>query len=148
MTVSQQGINLVKEFEGCRLEAYQDGAGIWTLGWGHTAGVKAGDTCTQEQAESWLMQNLADAAASVQDLIDVPLTQGQFDALSSFTFNLGRGNLHGSTLRKLLNAGDAPAAALEFPKWCNVAGKPSAGLLRRRMAEQSLFLAPVAVTTT
>ncbi len=161
MTISQQGIDLVKEFEGCRLTAYQDGAGVFTIGYGHTAGVSAGDTCTQEQAESWLIENLADAAATVQDQIDVPLTQGQFDSLCSFVFNLGSGSLHGSTLRKLLNAGSygssvvaedgtvtVTGAAGEFPRWNKVAGKPSAGLTRRRMAEQSLFLSAPAQPAT
>ncbi len=147
MTVNQAGIDLVKHFEGCSLVAYPDGAGIQTIGWGHTQGVKEGDTCSQEQADAWLMENIESAAAGVSAVIDVPLNENQFAALVSFTFNLGIGSLRGSTLRKLINSGQTALAASEFLKWDKVAGKPSPGLQRRRQAEMDLFLSVPEVVT-
>ena len=140
MTVSQSGIDLIKEFEGCRLEAYQDGAGIWTIGYGHIQAVKPGDTCTQEEADDWLNYDLDWAVLAVSRYVEVPVGQNQFDALVSFTFNLGVRSLRESSLLRLLNSGKDSLTALEFPKWDKVAGEASPGLLKRRNAEMQMFL--------
>jgi lysozyme len=130
---------LVRQFEGCRLQAYLDSVGIPTIGVGHTRGVKMGDHCTVQQADLWLSQDLEDAAAAVASLVKVPLTQGQFDALVSLTYNCGAKAIGKSTLIKLINQGSMEAAAYEFPKWCKAGGKVLAGLLNRRKAEMELF---------
>src|SRR5262245_12639546 len=101
MKTSQAGMGLIEEFEGCILHAYPDpatGGAPWTIGYGHTAGVQPGDTCSREQALDWLRKDLAWAEAAVNRLVAVPLEQHQFDALVSFTFNLGQGALAQSTL--------------------------------------------------
>ena len=139
MNYSESGLDLTEESEGCRLVAYQDSVGVWTIGYGHTRGVVAGMTCTQAQAEAWLREDIASAIADINRLARVPLTQGEFDALVDFDFNLGGGALRGSTLLKLLNAGDHAAASLEFTKWDKAGGKVIAGLLRRRVSEQAEF---------
>ena len=140
MKTSDSGLALIREFEGCRLTAYLDGAGIPTIGYGHIQGVQMGDTCAQEQVDAWLTEDVAERAeAPVNRLVKVPLTQGQFDSLVSFTFNEGQGHLAESTLLKLINAGSFELAAQEFAKWNIVAGKPSAGLTRRREAEREMF---------
>ena len=140
MKTSQQGIALIEQFEGLRLAAYQDGAGIWSIGVGHTDRVKEGDTCTSAQADEWLQQDIEQAERAVNTLVKIPLNQNQFDALVSFTYNLGWASLEESTLLRLLNAGATQLAAAEFPKWDDVAGKVSEGLLKRRMAERALFM--------
>jgi lysozyme len=130
---------LTEAFEGCRLYAYQDSRGVWTLGYGHTSGVNPADTCSQAQAESWLLEDVAWAEAAVNHYVTVALTQGEFDALTDFTFNLGTGSLQHSTLLKLINAGDFAHAANEFEKWDRCGGVEVAGLLRRRLAEKKVF---------
>lgn len=139
MQVSQACIDLVKQFEGCRLDAYADVVGVWTIGFGHTGGVCEGRSCTQEQADAWLADDLQRASQGVLALVRVPLTQGQLDAMTSFAFNLGVGALAKSTLLKDVNMGIFDVAANEFPKWSNAGGKVVPGLLRRRLAEQALF---------
>ena len=140
MKTSQKGIALIEQFEGLRLAAYQDGAGIWSIGVGHTDRVKEGDTCTSAQADEWLQQDIEQAERAVNTLVKIPLNQNQFDALVSFTYNLGWASLEESTLLRLLNAGATQLAAAEVPKWDDVAGKVSEGLLERRMAERALFM--------
>jgi lysozyme len=140
MKTSQRGIELIQEFEGCVLTAYQDGGGVWTIGYGHTAGVQEGQVITQQDANEFLCDDLEETETAVDSLVDVPVSQNEFDALVSFTYNLGQGNLGSSTLLKLLNSGNPTLAADEFPKWNLVAGEPSDGLTRRREAERSLFL--------
>ncbi|HEX7650954.1 MAG TPA: lysozyme [Noviherbaspirillum sp.] len=125
--------------EGCRLTAYQDAGGIWTNGYGNTHGVVPGSTITQAQAETDLQANIQNSVNDVNRLVTVPLTQGEFDALVDFDFNLGRGNLANSTLLRLLNAGDYQDAANEFDKWDHCGGKVLAGLLRRRQDETAEF---------
>jgi lysozyme len=144
MQYSKDGLHLTEQFEGVRLTAYPDpatGGDPWTIGYGHTGPeVHSGMTITQEQAENYLMQDVAKAAADVNAKVTVEITQGEFDALVDFAFNCGCGNLNGSTLLKKLNAGDYEGAAHEFEKWDMAAGKHMAGLLRRRQAEELLFL--------
>lgn len=145
MQTSEKGIALIKQFEGCRLAAYQDSVGVWTIGYGWTnpvdgKSVKAGMTITQEVAERLLKTGLVSYENDVSKLVKVKLSQGQFDALVSFTYNLGARSLSTSTLLKKLNAGDYRGAADEFPRWNKAGGKVLAGLTRRREAERSLFL--------
>lgn len=140
MKTSDSGLGLIKEYEGCRLTAYQDSVGVWTIGVGHTNGVKEGDKITQAQADDFLKQDLAVAEADVGRLVTVDLTQGQFDALVSFTFNLGAGNLSSSTLLARLNAGNYSAAAEQFGRWVFAGNVLQQGLVKRRAAEKALFL--------
>jgi lysozyme len=140
MQYSQQGMNLTEGFEACRLIAYQDIRGIWTIGWGHTGPeVCEGLTWTQEQADAQLLADLQRFVDDINNEVNVPLTQGEFDALVDFTFNDGNGAFMGSTLLRLLNAGDYDGAAAQFPSWDHAAGVVVAGLLRRRQAEVALF---------
>lgn len=144
MQPSSRCVDLVKQFEGLRLAAYRDSGGVPTIGYGHTANVHMGDLIGEDQAEAFLAADLAWAATAVSSKVGIraQLTQEQFDALTSFEFNTG--GLLGSTLVKLLNAGDVHAAADEFLRWdkiiINHTPVDDRGLLRRRTAERILFL--------
>ncbi len=139
MNVSETGLDLIRQFEGLRLTAYDDSVAVHTIGYGHTLGVCAGDTCTQEQADKWLKEDAHHAENCVNHCVSVDLTQGEFDALVSFVFNLGCGALTGSTLLRKLNDGDYDGAAIEFRKWNHAGGQVLAGLTERRTAEVELF---------
>lgn len=140
MKTSQKGVDLIKSFEGLRTTAYQDAVGVWTIGYGHTGpDVKPGMKITKAKAESLLRQDLGKFENAVQRNVKVPLTQGQFDALVSFTYNLGEGNLKNSTLLKKLNQGDYAGAQAEFGKWTYAGGKELPGLVRRRKEEAAMF---------
>jgi lysozyme len=144
MEYSKSGLHLTEHFEGCRLTAYPDpgsGGDPWTIGYGHTGpDVSPGLVITQEQAEEFLRQDVAKAAADVNARVKIEITQDEFDALVDFAFNCGCGNLNNSTLLRKLNAGDVEGAAEEFLKWDMAAGKHLAGLAKRREAEKELFL--------
>lgn len=145
MNTSQSGINLIKGFEGKRLTAYDDGVGVWTIGYGtikypNGLRVKKGDTCTDTQAESYLKNDLVKFESAINRLVKVPLNQNQFDALSSFTYNLGETNLSKSTLLRKLNSKDYKGAADQFLVWNKAGGRVLTGLVRRREAERNLFL--------
>lgn len=145
MQTSEKCIALIKEFEGCKLTAYQDSVGVWTIGYGWTNPVdgkpiRAGMTIKQETAERLLKTGLVSYESDVSRLVKVGLTQGQFDALVSFTYNLGARSLSTSTLLRKLNAGDYAGAADEFLRWNKAGGKVLNGLTRRREAERALFL--------
>lgn len=140
MRISEKGINLIKRFEGLRLGAYLDSVAVPTIGYGHTRGVKLGQTITQEQAEDFLEEDIHEFELAIQRLVHVNLTQNQFDALVSFTFNLGIGSLKQSTLLKKLNAGDITGAANEFNRWTYAGGKKLTGLVKRRSAERLMFI--------
>ncbi|CAH3745854.1 glycoside hydrolase family protein [Enterobacter hormaechei] len=145
MQTSDKGIALIKEFEGCKLTAYQDSVGVWTIGYGWTQPVdgkpiRAGMTIKQETAERLLKTGLVSYESDVSRLVKVGLTQGQFDALVSFTYNLGARSLSTSTLLRKLNAGDYTGAAGEFLRWNKAGGKVLNGLTSRREAERALFL--------
>ncbi len=141
MKISQKGIDLVKSFEGLELKAYKDSVGVVTIGYGSTGShVSMGMRITREQAEQLLKKALERFEKGVSDLVKVPLNQNQFDALVSFSFNLGLGNLKSSTLLKKLNVKDYQGAADEFPRWNRAGGKVLKGLTRRRIAERDLFL--------
>lgn len=145
MQTSEKGIALIKQFEGCKLTAYQDSVGVWTIGYGWTQPVdgkpiRAGMTIKQETAERLLKTGLVSYESDVSRLVKVGLTQGQIDALVSFTYNLGARSLSTSTLLRKLNAGDYAGAADEFLRWNKAGGKVLNGLTRRREAERALFL--------
>ena len=144
MKVSQNCIDLVKYFEGCRFEAYLCPAGVWTIGFGNTlypdgTMVKEGDTCTEEQAETWLEWELNKAAQFI-DNHDLELNQNQTDACCSFIYNLGAGNFYKSTLFQLINRNpEDPLIEREFLKWVYVGKIVLPGLHRRRLAESHLY---------
>ncbi|QZS46299.1 lysozyme [Enterobacter cloacae complex sp.] len=145
MQISDKGLALIKQFEGCKLTAYRDSVGVWTIGYGWTQPVdgkpiRAGMTIKQETAERLLKTGLVSYESDVSRLVKVDLTQGQFDALVSFTYNLGARSLSTSTLLRKLNAGDYAGAADEFLRWNKAGGKVLNGLTRRREAERDLFL--------
>ena len=142
MQYSKSGLALTESFESCKLTAYQDVKGVWTIGWGHTGpDVKQGLTITQEQAEQFLALDVNWANNVVNGLVHASLTQSEHDALVDFVFNVGSGNFAHSTMLKELNGGNMIMAALEFEKWDQAEGKVVAGLLRRREAEERMFTA-------
>lgn len=141
LKTGQRGIDLIKFFEGCKLKAYQDAVGVWTVGVGHTGpDVCRGETVTHEEADALLHGDLLEAEEAVSRLVKVPINQNEFDALVSFTFNLGEGNLKSSTLLRLLNQMRYQEAADQFPRWNKAGGVVLAGLTKRREAERRLFL--------
>lgn len=139
MKLGPQGLALIKEFEGCKLQAYTDSVGVWTIGYGCTTDVAPGMMITLAQAEQRLVDDLKHAETCVNGAVTVPLTQGEFDALVSWVFNLGCGSLRKSTLLRKLNESDYDGAAQEFLRWDKAGGKVLAGLTRRREAEAELF---------
>jgi lysozyme len=140
MDYSKQGLTLTEGFESCRLTAYQDVKGIWTCGWGHVGPeVVEGFTMTQNQADSQLILDLTKAEGAVNHLVTVPMSQGEYDSLVDFCYNCGTSAFAGSSMLKLLNAGDYQGAAAQFELWDHAAGKVVAGLLRRRQAEEKEF---------
>jgi lysozyme len=139
MKISQEGIDLIKHFEGCELESYRCSANVLTIGYGTTKNVVEGMKISQHQAEELLMKDLEEFEEYVEDLIDVPLEQNQFDALVAWTYNLGPTNLKTSTLRKVLNKGAYDDVAEQIKRWNKANGKVLKGLVRRRNAEAELF---------
>lgn len=142
MRINNKGLELIKKYEGCRLLAYKCPAGVWTIGYGHTADVKSGMAITKYDAERLLLQDLKRFEEGVEALVKVPLTSNQFSALVSFAFNCGLSALRSSTLLKKLNVGDLNGAAREILRWDKVNKKPVEGLTKRRKEEQQLFLTP------
>lgn len=140
MKLTTNGLRLLKHFEGLSLAAYRDPVGVWTVGYGHTATARPGMTVTEAEAEALLIEDLGQAGRAVRRLVTVPLVDHEYSALTSFTFNLGAGNLAASTLLARLNRGDRAGAADEFPKWRLARGRVLPGLVRRRAAERHLFL--------
>lgn len=139
MVHSERCTQLVAQFEGYASKAYKDQGGTVTIGYGHTRNVKMGDTCTKPQALLWLDVDLHEADEAVTRLLKVPVTQNEFDALVSFTYNVGQGNLADSRLLELLNEDKKAQAAEHFAEW-NLIGKTKvAGLSRRRLAEKIMF---------
>ena len=150
MDINQEGLNLIKASEGLSKIAYQDVAGIWTIGYGHTKGVKEGMTITEEEAEKLLLKDLTDAERIVNRQFPVHLNENQYSALVSLAFNIGEDWILKSTVRRKLigYVPDYPAAADAFRLFnkARVNGKLTVvdGLVRRREAERALFLKPVA----
>jgi lysozyme len=142
---SENLIDFLRGWEGRggkpALDAYQDTGGVWTIGYGHTLSVRAGSTCTAEQAEQLLAADLSLPASSVERMVLVPMTQCQYDALCAFAFNVGAAALQGSTLLRLVNAAAFDRAALQFTRWDHDhSGAEVEGLYKRRVAEQRMFL--------
>ncbi|WP_337047388.1 lysozyme [Serratia liquefaciens] len=145
MQISKTGIELIKRFEGLRLKAYQDSVGVWTIGYGWTQPVDGkkvgpGMQIDQATADRLLKCGIVQYEQGVNQLVMVKITQGQFDALVSFAYNLGLRSLSTSTLLQKLNAGDKQGAANEFGRWVNAGGVKRHGLVTRRAAERELFL--------
>lgn len=143
MQLSYNGIKLLKELEGFRDEAYQDSAGVWTIGFGTTRiddkPVEPGMKCSEQEAEQWLAHDVAWASTAVNQLVKQPLRQNMYDALVCFVYNIGRTAFEGSSLLRYLNQGRLVLASEEFTKWVYAGGKVNKGLLNRRIKEQKLF---------
>ena len=139
MRCSQEGLELIKKFEGCKLKSYKCSAGVWTIGYGHTEGIKEGDIITPEEAEKLLRADVFKFERYVEDEVKVELEQNQFDALVAWTFNLGVGNLRSSTMLKELNNSKFDKVPSEMKRWNKAGGKTLDGLIRRREAESLLF---------
>ena len=143
MRISEEGKQLIRDFEGLRLSAYRDAVGVLTIGYGHTRGVRPGQTITRAEAEKLLSADLEPIERQLTaDLGEDGVLQCQFDALCSWIFNLRDGirQYNTSTLRRKLKAGDYKGAADEFPRWCHSGGKVLSGLVTRRAAERKMFL--------
>lgn len=138
-TTSAKGIELIKRFEGCKTSAYICPAGVWTIGYGHTKTAKPGLTITTAQAEALLKRDLVVFESIVNTRVTAPINQNQFDALVSFTYNVGSTAFTRSTLLRKLNAKDYKGAAFEFGRWVYAGKKKLLGLERRREAEKALF---------
>lgn len=144
MKISENGKNLIKNFEGLRLKAYKCSSGVLTVGYGHTGSdVKENMIITKEQAEKLFDADVLVHSNNVSKLVRVKLNQNQFDALVSFEYNVGYGNFSKSTLLKKLNAGDYTGAANEFEKWIYANKKKLKGLVKRRKKEKELYLKPI-----
>ena len=143
MKINDEGLELVKHYEGFRNKAYLCPVGVWSIGYGTTRGVEPGDSVTRQEAEDMLMADIRRFEREVKTLIRVPINENQFSALVSFAYNLGADNLRKSTLRAFVNRGDYSGAATEFLRWVHAGGKEMPGLLARRKAERALFLKPV-----
>ena len=139
MNISQEGLSLIKKFEGCELEAYKCAAGVWTIGYGSTKGVKEGDSINQEDADKLLMHEMKEYEGYINNMVEVNLEQNQFDSLVSWVFNLGPSNLKNSTLLKVLNSKDYQGVPAQIRRWNKANGKVLEGLERRRLAESLLF---------
>ena len=139
MKTGIKGIELIKHFEGCELEAYKCAAGVWTIGYGHIKGVTSDSVITQEQAEQMLVEELNEYEGYINNMVTTPLSQNQFDALVSWVYNLGGGNLKASTLLKVVNSGEFNGVPEQIMRWNKAGGKVLEGLTRRRQAEADLF---------
>lgn len=140
MKLSAKGQRLIEEFEGREKTAYLDGGGVWTIGVGHTKGVKRGQVATDSQIDAWLLEDSAEAVAGVNKAIKTPMSQNQFDAMVCLAFNIGVKAFTDSTLARMMNAHDVGGAALQFVRWNKDNGKVVNGLTRRRQAEADLFV--------
>ena len=139
MKTSQYGIDLIKYYEGLELDAYQCAAGVWTIGYGHTKGVQPGDTWSEDHANHMLERELEEYENYVNTAVNVPLSQNQFDALVSWVYNLGNGNLTSSTMLKVLNSGDYDGVPAQIKRWNKAGGKVLEGLTKRRQSESDMF---------
>ena len=144
--VNQAGVDLIRRFEGCRLDAYPDpgtGGDPWTIGYGATGpGIAPGVVWTQEEAEARLVEDIAQFAGAVERALTVPVSANEFAAMVSLAFNIGAGAFKKSTLLRLVNDGHLEAAAEQFLRWNRAGGREMPGLTRRRQAERQLFLPP------
>jgi len=139
MKTSKAGIDLIKQFEGCETKAYKCPAGVWTIGYGHIKGVKEGDVITEQQAEEMLIAELDEYEGYINVNVALTLKQCQYDAMVSWVYNLGGGNLRSSTLLKVINADDMDGVPAQMLRWNKANGKVLEGLTRRRQAEADMF---------
>ena len=139
MEISQEGLALIKKFEGCELKAYKCSAGVPTIGYGSTSGVSMDMEISQERADALLLEDVAMFEEEVNKCVEVPLEQNQFDALVAWTFNLGGSNLRSSTLLRVLNEGQHDKVPSEMKRWNKAGGETLQGLIRRREAEGLLW---------
>ena len=141
MKLSNRGKSLIKKYEGLRLTAYKCPAGVWTIGYGHTAGVFAGQKISERQADEFFDNDIKQFEDAVNSLVKVPLKQGQFDALVSFVYNVGKTAFANSTLLRMLNSGNYSVAGEQISRWVFAGGKKLQGLVKRREEEKELFFA-------
>ena len=139
MNLGYNGTKILKFFEGCKLTAYQDSVGVWTIGYGHTKGVHAGMSITQEEAEQMLLTEFEEYEGYIEKYVDVELTQEQFDALTVWVYNLGPTNFRKSTLLKRLNEGNFEDVPSQIKRWDKAGGQTLSGLTKRRASEAHLF---------
>ena len=139
MKISEEGLALIKKFEGCELEAYQDSVGVWTIGYGHTKDVKEGDKINKDEALHLLAEEMPEYEGYINDMVKVELTQCQFDGLVCWVYNLGPTNLEESTMLKVLNEGKYSEVPAQMRRWNKAGGEVLKGLIRRREAESLLF---------
>lgn len=141
LRISADGLALIEQFEGFRPDWYDDPVGVRTIGfgWTHDLPGRLEPPLSESEGRDLLRETVGEYEAAVRRLVEVPLAQPQFDALVSFTYNLGASNLSSSTLLRLLNEGNPEDAAMEFDRWVIAGGMPLAGLVRRRAAERALF---------
>ena len=144
MVISPKGIEMICRFEGLQLYAYDDGVGVWSIGFGtivYPSGtrVRKGDICTLEQAKFFMSHDLKKFEHAVDQAVKVSIDQNQFDALVSLTYNIGAGAFRNSTLLKKLNVGDYHGASAQFDVWNKASGRVLQGLVNRRTVERTLF---------
>ena len=139
MKISEDGLELIKKFEGCETTAYRDSVGVWTIGFGHTKGVEEGQTCSIEDAESMLADEMDEYEGYINNMVKVDLQQHEFDSLVAWVYNLGPTNLGESTMLKVLNGGQFDRVPDEMNRWTRAGGKILEGLVRRRQAESLMF---------
>lgn len=140
MRLTKEGLNLIKEFEGCRLEAYQDVAGIWTIGWGSTKDVTPGMKITQEEADRRLEEYLVRLEVDIKEVLPAIMNENQFSACVSLAYNIGTEAFKRSLLVRCCQKYNFDDAAQQFLRWVKDNGREIPGLVRRRKAEQKLFL--------
>lgn len=139
ITASEKALEIIREFEGLRLESYKCPAGEWTIGYGETEGVVPNMTISREFAEKLLRERVESLSEEVFSLLKAEVPQHVFDVLISFSYNCGINALRRSTLLRLLNSGDRDGAALQFRRWIFSNGKILPGLVNRRAREERLF---------
>mgnify|MGYP003133405599 FL=1 len=139
MNISKEGLSLIKKFEGCKLEAYLCPAGVWTIGYGHTKDVKEGDKINRDEADYLLQEEMIEYESYINDFVEVPLEQNQFDALCSWVYNLGPTNLKNSTMLRVLNEEKYADVPQEIKRWNKAGGEVLDGLIKRREAEAKMF---------
>ena len=139
MQISEEGLALIKKFEGCELKAYRCPANVLTIGYGHIKDVKEGDQITKEEANYMLQEEMIEYEGYVNDMVDVELNQSQYDSLCAWVYNLGPTNFQSSTLLKVLNEGKYNEIPQQIKRWNKAGGEVLNGLIRRRLAEALLF---------
>jgi len=139
MNISKEGLSLIKKFEGCELEAYLCPAGVWTIGYGHTKDVKEGDKINRDEADYLLQEEMIEYESYINDFVEVPLEQNQFDALCSWVYNLGPTNLKNSTMLRVLNEEKYADVPQQIKRWNKAGGEVLDGLIKRREAEAKMF---------